>query len=62
MKHAIKDRMRNAQDTIPTLVQLFRRSQIHYARLILKHPSSLIRTNLENLRSFSYGVKLLLHC
>jgi len=62
MKHAIEDRMGDAQNTIFPFVQGFGRSQIHYTRFILKHPRDLVCTNFENLRSLSYGVELLLHC
>jgi len=62
MKHAIEDRVGDAQDTIPTFVQLFRRPQIDYTRFILKHARDLVSANLENLRSLRYGIELLLHC
>lgn len=61
MKHPIEDCVRYAENAIPALVQLFRRSQIHNTRLVLEHSCDRICTDLENLRSLRYGVELLLH-
>jgi len=61
MKHAVENRLWDAQYPIPAFVRPFRRSQIHHARLVSEHPRDLVRTDLEKLRSLRYGVELLLH-